>query len=411
MHGAMSAPLLACCLLAAWNAVAPAAPGEPVVRVGVRVEVGEARVACAGSVRVWRAGTGLAGSTFGPGVAFRLLPVRPGLALLAAGGDTLGRFGEALVFEPLTAEAPLMVDSLPYRGEVTVRAENAVTLTVVNTLRVDDYLRGVLPLEMGASERTPPAALQAQAIAARSYTLFYFGRRADHGCDLFGSTDDQVYGGIRAETVSGTRAVLETRGMVAVHRGRAIRANYCSTCGGTTESSRDAWRGEDYPYLRRVRDRDGPDGPLCAASAAFRWTVSWPWPRLEAIVLAHLPEEVPEARAVALGRLEDLRIAQRSPSGRVQVLEVRTTAGNFRVRGDRIRRVVRAPDDRPLRSTLWGRFRRTGEDGGTIVLEGGGFGHGVGMCQYGALELGRRGTSAAGILRHYYRGIDLARWW
>ena len=416
-------PLFACSILAALSA-APAKPGpaaEPVIRVGLQIDAGAATVSSDGQVRIWRAGSGLAGSAFGPGCAFRLVPAvppphdpsesHPGLTLIASSGDTLGTFEEELLFEPLTPHAPLEVEARPYRGELAVHATREGGVTIVNAVRIDDYLRGVLPLEMGAGDATPASALEAQAIAARSYSLFYLGRRAEQRCDLLASTEDQVYGGMAVETPAGTRAVLTTRGIVATHRGRPIRANYCSTCGGMTEASDQAWRGERFPYLRRVKDRDASGGALCSRSRLYRWKVRWARPQLEGIVLAHLPEEVPEARRVTLGRLRDLRIVERTSSGRVRTLEVRTEGGTFRVDGDRVRRVVRTPEDGLLYSTLWGKFRRTADDGGSIELEGGGYGHGVGMCQFGALELARRGASAEGILRHYYRGVVLARWW
>ena len=410
--------------LAALLSAAPVQAGEtpePVVRVGIAIDAAAATLACDGQVRVWRAGSGTAGSVFGPGCAFRLQPAAPvpsgapaalRLTLVdGAAGPSLGTFEEELVFEPLTPDAPLAVDGKACRGEILAHATRSGDLTIVNALRVEAYLCGVLPLEMGAGEGTPAAALEAQAIAARSYTLYYLGRRAQHRCDLFASTEDQVYGGIDAETPAGTRAVLGTRGVVATYHGRPIRANYSSTCGGVTEASDQAWRGESFPYLRRTKDRDGSGGALCAGSRYFRWKVVWDPRELEASILARLPEEVPEARGIPLRRLKGLRVAERTSSGRVRVLEIRTDNGTFRVSGDRARRLVRTPSGAPLYSAFWGRFRRTRENGGTIELEGRGYGHGVGMCQCGALEMGRRGASAAEILRHYYRGVSLVRWW
>lgn len=417
------ASLLACGLVALLSA-SPADAGrapEPVVRVGVAINAAAATLSCDGKVRIWRAGSGLAGSVFGPGCAFRLQPSAAGpqdspgarrlIVLDGDSGETLGAFEEELIFEPLLRDIPLAVDGKACRGEIAVHAARSGGLTVVNALPIEAYLCGVLPLEMGAGEATPPTALEAQAIAARSYTLYYLGRRAEHRCDLFASTEDQVYGGIPAETPAGTRAVLGTRGIVATYRGGPIRANYSSTCGGVTETSDQAWQGERVPYLRRVKDEDGSGDALCAGSRYFRWKVSWDPRQLEAAILARLPEEVPEARGIDLGRLKDLRVASRTSSGRVRVLEIRTEHGSFRVSGDRARRLVRTPAGAPLYSAFWGRFRRTKGEGGTITLEGRGYGHGVGMCQCGALEMGRRGASAGEILKHYYGGVALARWW
>ena len=118
-----------------------------------------------------------------------------------------------------------------------------------------------------------------------------------------------------------------------------------------------------------------------------------------------------QQKGVDLGRLRDLSIASRTRSGRVAELKIATDGGSFRVRGDRIRWVLRRPDGSPLRSTLFDRPEWTGGDGCMVILKGRGYGHGVGLCQFGAMEMGRRGASVAAILRHYYRDIDLARWW
>jgi stage II sporulation protein D len=204
--------------------------------------------------------------------------------------------------------------------------------------------------------------------------------------------------------------VRETRGIVATHRGRPIRANYCSTCGGRTDGNGNVWTAQEaLPYLTPVKDQSR--GALCEASPYFRWEERWPCEEFAAGILARLREEVPAARTAALGRLRDLRVASRSRSGRVAILEVVTEGGVFRVLGDRIRWLIRRPDGGLLRSTLFDRPERAGDDPCVIRIRGGGWGHGVGLCQFGAMEMGRRGADAEAILRHYYRGIRLARWW
>jgi stage II sporulation protein D len=406
----------------------PARTGEPVLRIAILTQADQADVTCDGELRVWRRGSGLAGSVLAAGARLSLRPLgqaasdshadgedpmRAGaLELLDAGGKSLGVFTEEILFEPLAPGKPIRVQGKPYRGEILVRASRGPSLTVVNALRIEDYLRGVVPLEIGTNPGLPAAALEAQAIAARSYSLFYLGRRsATHGCDLLASAEDQVYGGLSAETDEASRAVEATRGLVAEYEGRAIRANYCSTCGGATETAERVWPGQKFAYLRGVKDRDGSGKPLCAASYAARWEERWECQQFAAAVLERLPEEVPEARGLALGRLRDIDVIHRSPSGRVETLAVVTDAGRFVVSGDRIRWVLRRPDGAPLRSTWFGKFRRDDDEDCRITLEGRGYGHGVGMCQWGALELARQGKRADEILRRYYRGIRLVRWW
>jgi stage II sporulation protein D len=401
----------------------PSSQREPVLRIAVLTGVPQLTIDCDVQVRVWRCGSGLAGSVLAAGRRLRLTPavIAPdtlraqpwGIVLADTTGAAAGPFAEELLFEPLAAHVPIRVDGAPYRGEILVRAASSATLTVINAVRIEDYLRGVVPLEIGAGDQTPVEALKAQAIAARSYALFYLGRRAaSHGCDLLASAEDQVYGGVGSETPAASSAVTETRGLVALYHGRAIRANYSSTCGGTTEAAARVWPGESFGYLRSVSDRDGSGRPYCAQSRMARWQESWDCAQFAAIVLRELPREAPEARGMELGRLIDIRVTRRTPSGRVACLEVETGAGLYHVYGDRVRWLMRRPDGTPLRSAVIDEPRRAeGAGGCRIELAGRGYGHGVGLCQYGALERARRGQTASEILRHYYPGIRLARWW
>ena len=401
--------------------------GEPVLRIRLLGGVSSCQLRCDGEVRIWRRGSGLRGSVFGPGVQAGMRAVAIdaarwaaspgvcpvpgwGLQLSIAPRGVLGTFPEELVFEPLSSAHPLWVDGQAYRGEILVRVAAPGRLAVINAIRIEDYLRGVVPREIG-SAGVAPAALRAQAIAARSYALFYLGRRSHAGCDLFAGPEDQVYGGMAAEQTLATQAVVATRGLVAVWDGAPIRANYCSTCGGATESCDRVWPGESYPYLRAVRDRSSSGESFCAESRYFRWEERWSCTQLQQIISEHLPRKVPDARGRELGRLRGLKVKKRSPSGRIELLEIQMEGGNFRARGDRIRWILRRPDGGLLRSTWIGKLRIERGEGCFVTLDGAGYGHGVGMCQVGAMELGRRGLSAPQILRHYYRGVTFERWW
>jgi len=406
----------------------PDAAREPVLRIGLRTEAAHSLISCDGRVRVWRRGSGLRGTVLGPGIRFRVMPTpvahsvweeaagegaAPDCGILLAEYRVrrLGVFVEDLIFEPISPGQPIRADGHAYRGEIIVRATGPKTLTLINAVHIEDYLRGVVPPEVGSADDLPEAVLQAQAIAARSYSIFYLGRRAEYGFDLFANPEDQVYEGIGVETEAATEAISRTRGIMALYGGAPIRANYCSTCGGATEASGSVWPGEDFPYLRPVRDQDEGD-ILCEGSPRFRWSESWGCREFEEIILRHLPEEVPEARAAGSTRIIDIDVVRRSPSRRVEMLEIETDAGRYQVRGDRIRWVLRPTSGRPLWSTLFGSLKRESEGGACrITLEGAGYGHGVGMCQTGAIELARRGRSAPEILRHYYRGIEFERWW
>ncbi len=421
--------LLASCA-AGRSGPAPQPGKEPVVRIGVVVDAGQVMVSCDGQVRVWRRGSAEEGMILGPAIHLRCLPTQMapavwastsghktlpewGVALSEVRGGRIGVYAEEILIEPVSPGLLLRVDGKAYRGEVIVRVARPGELTAINVLHMEEYLRGVVPPEIGYNPNLPREVLRAQAIAARSYTLFYMGRHEKLGFDLMATPRDQVYGGHSAETEQADEAIGSTRGVVAVHHGWPIRANYCSSCGGRTEASGKVWPGEVFPYLRPIRDRVSGSDDLCSDSPHHRWRETWDCRRLHASILKHLPEEDPRAVDTPPTRIRDLDIERRSPSGRVECLAIHTDTETFRVYGDRIRWVLRRPDTGgPLRSTLIRGPRRSGSGNEcTITIEGAGYGHGVGMCQVGAIRLARLGRTAPEILRHYYRNIDLVRWW
>jgi stage II sporulation protein D len=142
--------------------------------------------------------------------------------------------------------APVRFNDKPYRGKIEVFANTHGNVTVVNVIGLEDYVRGVVPNELSY-----PAleALKAQAIAARTYAVKNRGQFASEGFDLLPTTRSQVYRGLTSETSLTSRAVDETRGVVATYNGEPINALYTSTCGGRTEDAGNIFN-EDIPYLR-----------------------------------------------------------------------------------------------------------------------------------------------------------------
>src|SRR5262249_41128582 len=155
--------------------------------------------------------------------------------------------------------APVRFNEKPYRGKIEVFANMRGTVTVVNVIGLEDYVRGVVPNELSF-----PAleALKAQAVAARTYALKNRGQFAPEGFDLLPTTRSQVYRGLTSETPLTTRAVDETRGIIATYNGEPINALYTSTCGGRTEDAENIFN-EAVPYLR---------GRECAAEAKTPFT-------------------------------------------------------------------------------------------------------------------------------------------
>jgi len=295
-----------------------------------------------------------------------------------------------------------------YAGSIRVTAYGRWMLAV-NVLPVETYLEGVVPHEIGNPGPDAYAAVQAQAITARTYALTRIEANAAEPFDVYAGVRDQVYRGREGGNRLATDALRATRGTVLAKGDALARTYYSATCGGHTSDIRRVWpRRESEPYLYGRRDRDGK-GTFCEWVHNFRWRYDFTGRQLGEILRETIPDElgVPASR---VGYLKDLRVAERSPSGRVRVLEIETTAGSWRIRGDRIRWVLKPLPDagRILPSTLFDlEVEREGGLVGAVGIVGGGNGHGVGMCQNGAIGMARRGYSHRMILDHYYPGTVL----
>jgi stage II sporulation protein D len=285
-------------------------------------------------------------------------------------------------------------------------------LTLVNEVDLESYLRGVLPQEIGTPPETDYEAVKAQAVAARSYTLSYLGRRSTLGFDLYASVEDQVYGGTGRENEQSDRALAATRGQVLMSGGMPIRALYSSTCGERTANVEDVWPWPWTPYLRSVHDGDGPTAkPYCSISPNYRWREEWDVSTFMAMLRQYGPAEG-GAGATFKGTFLDVRVRSRSRCGRVQDLVVTTTTGDWVLTGDRTRwGLRRMPGGAILRSSLFkiGVERDATGKPVKVIASGAGNGHGIGLCQWGAMGMARSGKSSDAILRHYYENTTIAR--
>jgi stage II sporulation protein D len=313
-----------------------------------------------------------------------------------------------------TGGKPLVVDGTAYRGEVELFLAAPGTLSIVNVVGLESYLRGVVPKEIGPRPIGEIEAVKAQAIAARTYAVASDGGRSGGDFDLFSTVRDQVYGGVDVETDVCDRAIAETAGLVARRDGEPINAYFYANCGGRTEAREEVWELEELPYLVSVWDTPGGSSrreeAYCRGGANFDWSAEWTGVQIEMLVQDYLPRYASTPVRESIGAVHDVKVTERTPSGRVRWLEIRTDAGTYRVFGDRSRWVLQRPKGGGI---LWSaRFELGVEKSGgrvsRIRATGKGYGHGVGMCQHGAMEMARRGHSHGEILRHYYAGIEIA---
>lgn len=322
---------------------------------------------------------------------------------------------EPLVLEPAApataAPTPTVVWSgKRYRGVLAFVAVDTAIL-IVNRLPLESYLRGVVPLELGVRSPNESAALEAQAIAARSYTVVRMREAVAAPYDLTSGAFDQVYGGIDAEHPLADAAVDATAGLVLMYDGKVVRAPYHSTCGGQTIASTEAWSGvRDEGFLRGVSDAREGGGAWCDISPRFRWERTLDRRALDDAVSRYVRAHG-AGLLVAGGAVRSARIEARTRSGRVASLVLETDGGAMRLAGTEMRTTLRSARGEILNSTYFSLEPVIGRDGRLmqLTLRGTGNGHGVGMCQWGAIGRARAGYDVRSILSAYYPGTVLAR--
>ena len=304
--------------------------------------------------------------------------------------------------------ALLNVGNAPYRGDLAIYGTDT-GVVVVNVVKIDDYLRGVVPLEIGTRSEGDSAAVQAQAVTARSYAFIHLSNDASRLYDLTSGELDQVYRGVPAESPVASQAVESTRTLVLKYGGRVVNAPYHSTCGGSTASASEVWRSADEPYLRPVSDRiPGTNRSYCDIAPRFQWTKTLDAPTLNAALAQYLASYA-QVPGRAPGTARDVGVASRTPSGRVGTLTITTDRGNFVLRGNDTRYVLRAPGGELLNSTNFTVETSHAVDGtvSRLLIRGTGYGHGIGMCQWGAIGRARAGQDFRTILRSYYPGTTV----
>lgn len=386
---------------------------EPTIRVGVAW--GDSAVGLAGSGRWWihEAGTSRPIAVIEGGASWGVvrLPLERALRVVRPDGWLSEPHLGPLEAAPLGGE-PISVNGTPYPGRLEFLLGPAGDVTAVNVVGLEKYLEGVVAKEMGYPGREAYEAIRAQAVAARTYALKRLGSRAALGFDVFGSVEDQAYGGLAApEDSLSVRAVAETRGEALVFNGYLIEAFYHSTCGGHTARVEESFDLDPTPYLKSVSDARPDGGFWCQSSRYFRWREAWDRDELEAMVERNLPRLVPVPPA-GVGRLRDIELLESSPEGRALSVRVITTTGSYLVTETAIRRLFADPDGSWLRSTAF-LFRPVRDAGRleSLSVVGGGWGHGVGMCQVGAMGRARAGHDYASILKAYYNDTTLTQFY
>jgi stage II sporulation protein D len=275
----------------------------------------------------------------------------------------------------------IILNGMTLPGRVIVRRQSN-RLLVVNELDIEEYLKGVVPVEMNPAWHLE--ALKVQAIAARTYAIYQMRQGGKKDFDILASTKDQVYRGRNNVHPTVLRAVEQTRNLILTYGGLPIFAAYSSTAAGTTEDAMYVW-SMDLPYLK------GVECPFDMDSPHYQWRTD--------VALPHLERRLRE-EGFPVGIIASIDPASFSRSGRVAQVRILHSDGELFLRGEDLRRVVGYT---VLSSTMFD-FEVAGL---RIQFTGRGAGHGVGLCQWGAKVLAERGYNAETILDYYYPGTEI----
>lgn len=294
---------------------------------------------------------------------------------------------------PAEENSRISVEGKEYRGKI-LAVNAAGKLSVINVLPVEDYLKGVVPHEIGKLDSSMFEALKVQAVAARTYAYRHYDSRISQGFDVYATVKDQVYNGSSGESSLTNAAIDATKGLVLTYGGSLVEAYYHSTCGGYTEGV-ETWGLSPVPYLQSQNDMKNADSAWCTGPYSA-WKKVYSEKELVAMFKRNFKESRAEGKS-NFGGIQQIEIKSTFPGGRVAELEVLTDKGILTVRGDRIRWLFKEGS-----KILFSSRFKIEKNGKVWILDGTGFGHGIGMCQMGTRERAKAGQSFDAILKAYY---------
>jgi stage II sporulation protein D len=315
--------------------------------------------------------------------------------------------GLAVTVAPAQSDGLVRLNGRDYRGTFLISASTR-GVSAINIVDLELYLVGVVGVEMGVRTEAEIAAVEAQAVVSRTVALQRAGQWRTRGYDLLATVADQVYSGSDRESELASRAVAATRGQVITWQGRPIDAFFHSTCAGRTADGTEVFAAADRPYLRSVSDLDPNGRAWCAISPRYRWRETWTGDALSQALRQTLP--LAGGTSSLAEELRDIRVLDRTPSGRVARVQLVGASGSMTVTGPAARALLRPPEGGLLRSADFAlQITRSGERIVQISADGAGAGHGVGFCQWGGIGRARAGFSYGAILSAYFPGTDLTR--
>jgi len=293
-----------------------------------------------------------------------------------------------------------------YTDNVIIIKTSTSNIQLINRVDLEEYLKGVVPSEMPSGKEGYREALKAQAICARTYALKKMLDRKKDSFDVYADVWDQVYKGKGAEKTLASEAIQATSGDVLMYNDTLAAIYYHSTCGGLTESVQNVWPSASYPYMQSQKDIIGSEF-ACSVSPLFRWKRSFNLSELDSLFYlsyqkSFLNKEVSDTTLLQF----KAHISERTKQGRVQKMEISYGDTSIVLNGYTIRRFFAKHNQGHLKS----RFFSIESNDSSLVISGGGYGHGVGMCQWGALNMSEKGFKYYDILVNmYFKGTYLKK--
>jgi stage II sporulation protein D len=297
-------------------------------------------------------------------------------------GVRIGKYDLALPVKIKPSNGVIFANSKPYQGYLKlIKSRNKIN--VVNVLTVEDYIKGVLPKEVGSNWRIE--ALKAQAVISRTYTLANLHKHSDQGFDMCSTTHCQVYGGLDGETHSTNQAVKETQKEVLTYEGTFAQTVFHANCGGHTDDPKYIWNWKETPpYLRGVKCGYCYDAPH----------TKWEQEMDASFISNKLTND-------KIGRIKKIKVKGKTSSGAAKELEIIHSKGKTILNAYKFRLAV---DAWKIKSHVFDSIKI---NGGKIYFKGKGWGHKVGLCQWGSKGMAEKGKTYRKILEHFYPGTKI----
>ncbi|MCL2390188.1 MAG: SpoIID/LytB domain-containing protein [Endomicrobia bacterium] len=317
------------------------------------------------------------------------LKLTKGNARLSYDGKNLCVGGQYFLSLPVKIHSNngiIFADKKAYRGYITVN-KSGQKINVINVLSVEDYLKGVLPKEAGSSWNIE--TLKAQAVISRTYMLANFNRHSAQGFDLCSTTHCQVYGGAEGETLSCNTAVVQTKAEVLTYDGKLAQTVFHANCAGHTEDPKYVWNWNATPdYLAGVKCG------YCGNTPHSNWEVALDGD----FIMKKL-----ESSGYKLGAIKSIKVKGTTKAGSAKEIEIKHAKGTLTLNAYKFRLAV---DAWKIKSVT---FESIKKQDGKFIFKGKGWGHKVGLCQWGAKGMGDAGKTYKKILKHYYPGTKLEK--